>query len=427
MESVQATKQRFGIIGNDPKLNRAIEKAIQVSPTDISVLVTGESGVGKESVPKIIHALSHRKHGKYIAVNCGAIPEGTIDSELFGHEKGAFTGASATRSGYFEVADGGTIFLDEVGELPLPTQVRLLRVLENGEFLKVGSSKIQKTDVRIVAATNVKMVEAIEKGNFREDLFYRLSTVDINLPPLRERSEDIHLLFRKFASDFAQKYKMPTVRLDQSAIDLLLKYRWSGNIRQLRNVAEQISVLEQQREINAATLSQYLPNMSSNLPAVISTKKAEGDFSNEREILYKVLFDMQRDVNDLKKLTMELMKTGNANKVQEENSSLIKKIYSQEQNNEAVLAAIVEEEPNDNPMANKVEVLDMPNSDAELRKGNYDFVEDVKEEESLSLQEKELELIKKSLEKYDGKRKDAADELGISERTLYRKIKQYDL
>ena len=427
MESVQATKQRFGIIGNDPKLNRAIEKAIQVSPTDISVLVTGESGVGKESVPKIIHALSHRKHGKYIAVNCGAIPEGTIDSELFGHEKGAFTGASATRSGYFEVADGGTIFLDEVGELPLPTQVRLLRVLENGEFLKVGSSKIQKTDVRIVAATNVKIVEAIEKGNFREDLFYRLSTVDINLPPLRERSEDIHLLFRKFASDFAQKYKMPTLRLDQSAIDLLLKYRWSGNIRQLRNVAEQISVLEQQREINAATLSQYLPNMSSNLPAVISTKKAEGDFSNEREILYKVLFDMQRDVNDLKKLTMELMKTGNANKVQEENSSLIKKIYSQEQNNEAVLAAIVEDEPNDNPMANKVEVLDMPNSDAELRKGNYDFVEDVKEEESLSLQEKELELIKKSLEKYDGKRKDAADELGISERTLYRKIKQYDL
>ena len=427
MESVQATKQRFGIIGNDPKLNRAIEKAIQVAPTDISVLVTGESGVGKESVPKIIHALSHRKHGKYIAVNCGAIPEGTIDSELFGHEKGAFTGATATRSGYFEVADGGTIFLDEVGELPLPTQVRLLRVLENGEFLKVGSSKIQKTDVRIVAATNVKIVDAIEKGNFREDLFYRLSTVDINLPPLRERSEDIHLLFRKFASDFAQKYKMPTVRLDQSAIDLLLKYRWGGNIRQLRNVAEQISVLEQRREINAATLSQYLPNMSSNLPAVINSKKAAGDFSNEREILYKVLFDMQRDVNDLKKLTMELMKTGNANKVQEENSTLIKKIYNQEQNNEAVLAAIVEEEPNELPTSNKVEVLDMPSNDAELKTGNYDFVEDVKEEESLSLQEKELELIKKSLEKYDGKRKDAADELGISERTLYRKIKQYDL
>jgi len=427
MESVQATKQRFGIIGNDPKLNRAIEKAIQVAPTDISVLVTGESGVGKESVPKIIHALSHRKHGKYIAVNCGAIPEGTIDSELFGHEKGAFTGATATRSGYFEVADGGTIFLDEVGELPLPTQVRLLRVLENGEFLKVGSSKIQKTDVRIVAATNVKIVEAIEKGNFREDLFYRLSTVDINLPPLRERSEDIHLLFRKFASDFAQKYKMPTVRLDQSAIDLLLKHRWSGNIRQLRNVAEQISVLEQRREINAATLSQYLPNMSSNLPAVINSKKAAGDFSNEREILYKVLFDMQKDVNDLKKLTMELMKTGNANKVKEENPTLIEKIYNQEQNNEATLAAIVEQEPNHHPISNEVEVLDMPSNDAELKKGNYDFVEDVKEEESLSLQEKELELIKKSLEKYDGKRKDAADELGISERTLYRKIKQYDL
>ena len=424
---IRAVKQRFQIIGNSAMLNRALDIAVQVAPTNMSVLINGESGTGKENIPKIIHAYSARKHAPYIAVNCGAIPEGTIDSELFGHEKGAFTGATATRSGYFEVADGGTIFLDEVGELPLPTQVRLLRVLENGEFLKVGSSKIQKTDVRIVAATNVKIVEAIEKGNFREDLFYRLSTVDINLPPLRERSEDIHLLFRKFASDFAQKYKMPTVRLDQSAIDLLLKYRWSGNIRQLRNVAEQISVLEQQREINAVTLSQYLPNMSSNLPAVISTKKAEGDFSNEREILYKVLFDMQRDVNDLKKLTMELMKTGNANKVQEENSSLIKKIYSQEQNNEAVLAAIVEEDPNDTPIANKVEVLDMPNSDAELRKGNYDFVEDVKEEESLSLQEKELELIKKSLEKYDGKRKDAADELGISERTLYRKIKQYDL
>jgi transcriptional regulator with PAS, ATPase and Fis domain len=428
MESVQATKQRFGIIGNDPKLNRAIEKAIQVSPTDISVLVTGESGVGKESVPKIIHALSHRKHGKYIAVNCGAIPEGTIDSELFGHEKGAFTGATGARSGYFEVADGGTIFLDEVGELPLPTQVRLLRVLENGEFLKVGSSKIQKTDVRIVAATNVKMVEAIEKGKFREDLFYRLSTVDINLPPLRERSEDIHLLFRKFASDFAQKYKMPTVRLDESAVPMLLKYRWSGNIRQLRNVAEQISVLEQQREINANTLRQYLPNMSSNLPAVISNKKAEGDFSNEREILYKVLFDMQRDVNDLKKLTMELMKTGNANKVQEENSGLIKKIYKEGQNHEAVLAAIVEEDHN-STSSNNIEVLDMPDIDTDVRKGNYDFVEEVEEteEESLSLQEKELELIKKSLEKYDGKRKDAADELGISERTLYRKIKQYDL
>ncbi|MFT7072961.1 sigma-54 interaction domain-containing protein [Patiriisocius sp. Uisw_017] len=425
MESVQATKQRFGIIGNDPKLNRAIEKAIQVAATDISVLVTGESGVGKENIPKIIHALSHRKHGKYIAVNCGAIPEGTIDSELFGHEKGSFTGATATRNGYFEVADSGTIFLDEVGELPLPTQVRLLRVLENGEFLKVGSSKIQKTDVRIVAATNVKMVEAIEKGKFREDLYYRLSTIDINLPPLRERAEDIHLLFRKFAADFAQKYKMPTVRLDDSAVQLLLNYRWSGNIRQLRNVAEQISVLEQQREIGANKLRQYLPNMSSNLPAVIKSKKQEGDFSNEREILYKVLFDMQRDVNDLKKLTLELMKNGNASKVQEENSSLIKKIYNDDQNHEEQLAAIVEDDFNEE--SHSIEVMDLRHKDAETKKGNYDFVEEVEEEESLSLHDKELELIKKSLEKYDGKRKDAADELGISERTLYRKIKQYNL
>ncbi|MDX1462417.1 MAG: sigma-54 dependent transcriptional regulator [Marinirhabdus sp.] len=424
MESVQAIKQRFGIIGNDPKLNRAVEKAIQVAPTDISVLVTGESGVGKESIPRIIHSLSHRKHGKYIAVNCGAIPEGTIDSELFGHEKGSFTGATQTRSGYFEVADGGTIFLDEVGELPLPTQVRLLRVLENGEFLKVGSSKIQKTDVRIVAATNVKMVEAIEKGKFREDLYYRLSTVDINLPPLRERSEDIHLLFRKFASDFAQKYKMPTLRLEDDAVQMLLNYRWSGNIRQLRNVAEQISVLEQKRTIDRNTLRHYLPDMGSNLPAVVGPKKSGSDFSSEREILYKVLFDMQRDVNDLKKLTLELMNSGNASKVKEENSGLINKIYSEEHNHQEELAAIVEEDDED---ATSVEVLDVYDSPAETRADKYDFAEEIQEEESLSLQEKELELIKKSLEKYNGKRKDAADELGISERTLYRKIKQYNL
>lgn len=423
MESIQATKQRFGIIGNDPKLNRAVEKAIQVAPTDISVLVTGESGVGKESIPKIIHSLSHRKHGKYIAVNCGAIPEGTIDSELFGHEKGSFTGATQTRSGYFEVADGGTIFLDEVGELPLPTQVRLLRVLENGEFLKVGSSKIQKTDVRIVAATNVKMVEAIEKGKFREDLYYRLSTVDINLPPLRERSEDIHLLFRKFASDFAQKYKMPTLRLEDDAVQMLLNYRWSGNIRQLRNVAEQISVLEQERTINRNTLRNYLPDMGSNLPAVIGTKKSTSDFSSEREILYKVLFDMQRDVNDLKKLTLELMNSGNASKVKEENSGLINKIYSEEHNHQEELAAIVDEDET----AADIEVLGISEGNTESRQDKYDFAEEIQEEESLSLQEKELELIKKSLEKYNGKRKDAADELGISERTLYRKIKQYNL
>ncbi len=425
MENIQATKQRFGIIGNDPKLNRAVEKAIQVAPTDISVLVTGESGVGKESIPKIIHSLSHRKHGKYIAVNCGAIPEGTIDSELFGHEKGAFTGATATRSGYFEVADGGTIFLDEVGELPLPTQVRLLRVLENGEFMKVGSSQIQKTNVRIVAATNVKMAEAIEKGKFREDLYYRLSTVEINLPPLRERKEDIHLLFRKFAADFAQKYKMPTIRLDDHATDLLLKYRWSGNIRQLRNVAEQISVLEQHREISYETLKHYLPDMGSNLPAIVNSKKAESDFSSEREILYKVLFDMKRDVNDLKKLTLELMKTGNAAKVKEENSSLINKIYSDENEAEEALASIIEDgTPNEEAA---VEVFSIPESATEHGKDKYEYAEEIQEEENLSLQQKELELIKKSLEKYNGKRKDAADELGISERTLYRKIKQYDL
>ncbi|HZW77745.1 MAG TPA: sigma-54 dependent transcriptional regulator [Flavobacteriaceae bacterium] len=423
MESVQVIKQRFGIIGNDPKLNRAIEKSIQVAPTDISVLVTGESGVGKESIPKIIHSLSHRKHGKYIAVNCGAIPEGTIDSELFGHEKGAFTGATATRSGYFEVADGGTIFLDEVGELPLPTQVRLLRVLENGEFLKVGSSKTQKTDVRIVAATNVNMAEAIEKGRFREDLFYRLSTVEINLPPLRERKEDIHLLFRKFASDFGLKYKMPPIRLTEDAVTLLLQYRWSGNIRQLRNVAEQISVLERNRDIDSAILKNYLPDYGSNLPAIVESQKSGSDFSSEREILYKILFDMKRDVNDLKKLTLELMKTGNTAKVQEEQSSLINKIYAEEDDISEELASIIESDSEDTP---EVEVLGIPSQMSE-RDDKYDYVEDVEEEENLSIQEKELELIKKSLEKHAGKRKEAAEELGISERTLYRKIKHYNL
>lgn len=422
MESVQAVKQRFGIVGNDPKLNRVIEKAIQVAPTDISVLVTGESGVGKESIPKIIHSLSHRKHGKYIAVNCGAIPEGTIDSELFGHEKGAFTGATASRMGYFEVADGGTIFLDEIGELPLPTQVRLLRVLENGEFLKVGSSKTQKTDIRIVAATNSNLSDVIKRGKFREDLYYRLSTIEISLPPLRERSEDIHLLFRKFASDFAQKYKMPTIRLNEQAIDLLLKYSWGGNIRQLRNIAEQISVLEQERNISRETLRSYLQDVGSNLPVVIETKRKESEFSNEREILYKVLFDMQRDLNDVKKLTLELLKNGNTTKVQEEHSTLIDKMHSDTQRSEESLATIMEDE--EMSQENDVEVLNIPEKASEDK---YHFVEDIIEEENLSLQEKELELIKKSLEKYKGKRKDAAEELGISERTLYRKIKQYDL
>jgi transcriptional regulator with PAS, ATPase and Fis domain len=420
MESVQAIKQRFEIIGNDVKLNRAIEKAIQVAPTDISVLVTGESGVGKEAIPKIIHALSHRKHGKFIAVNCGAIPEGTIDSELFGHEKGSFTGATGARSGYFEEADGGTIFLDEVGELPLTTQVRLLRVLENGEFIKVGSSKVQKTNVRIVAATNANMFDAIKKERFREDLYYRLSTVEIQLPPLRERQEDIHLLFRKFASDFAQKYKMPTIRLEDDAVQLLSKYRWSGNIRQLRNIAEQISVLEQQREISTETLRSYLPDAEHSLPAVISSTKSESDFSTEREILYKILFDMKSDLNDLKKLTLELMQSGNNKKVQQENQTLIKKIYGNDEESIDFDAEETTDSISVFPVPKNPQVVSLPKED------NYHFAEEI-EEETLSLQEKELELIKKALERNKGKRKIAATELGISERTLYRKIKQHNL
>ena len=418
METVQNIKQRFEIIGNDPKLNRAIEKAIQVAPTDISVLVVGESGVGKESIPRIIHSLSHRKHGKYIAVNCGAIPEGTIDSELFGHEKGAFTGATNTREGYFEVADGGTIFLDEVGELPLTTQVRLLRVLENGEFIKVGSSQVQKTNVRIVAATNVNLFDSIEKGKFREDLYYRLSTVDIPLPPLRDRKDDIHLLFRKFAADFAHKYKMPPIKLSDDAVVVLQKYRWSGNIRQLRNVAEQISVLETNREINSLTLNSYLPQEGSNLPSVIKDKKSESDFSTERDILYKVLFDMKSDLHDLKKLTLELMKNGSA-KVQEINTNLIQKIYGSKETESEIS---FEEEPRNAVFNNQTN-----EDDFEENEDNYLFAETVEEEEVLKLEQKEIEMIKKSLEKNKGKRKAAADELGISERTLYRKIKQFDL
>ena len=407
MENLQALKQRFGIIGNDTHLNRALEKSIRVAPTDISVLVTGESGVGKENIPKIIHSLSHRKHAKYIAVNCGAIPEGTIDSELFGHEKGSFTGAIQDRKGYFEVADGGTIFLDEVGELPLTTQVRLLRVLENGEFIKVGSSKPQKTNVRIVAATNVNMYEAIEKERFREDLYYRLSTVEIHLPPLRERNEDIHLLFRKFASDFAQKYRMPSIRLDENAVSILLNYRFPGNIRQLKNLAEQISVIEESRIITALKLQNYLPNNTGNFPAVIGGKK-DNDFSTERDIMYKILFDMRNDINDLKKLTLDLMKTGDIEKVEERNHQLIEKIYADQERKES-----------------NIEVLNIPQNASKEK--NYDFIETIEEDESLSLQDKEIEMIKKSLEKNNNKRKLAAEELGISERTLYRKIKQYDL
>ena len=414
MESIQAIKQRFGIIGNDPILNRALEKALKVAPTDISVLVTGESGVGKESIPKITHQFSHRKHAKYIAVNCGAIPEGTIDSELFGHEKGAFTGATSERKGYFEVADGGTIFLDEVGELPLTTQVRLLRVLENGEFIKVGSSKVQKTNIRIVAATNLDMYEAIKENKFREDLYYRLSTVEIKLPALRDRKEDIHLLFRKFSSDFALKYKMPSIRIDQDALEVLINYPWNGNIRQLKNVAEQISVLERERNIDKITLINYLPNsQKSNLPALIKKKQSTSDFSNEREILYKVLFDMKNDLNDLKKLTMELMKNDNMSEFQKNNENLIQKIYEENKESETHQTINVK-----NNNSKEIEVV---------KDNNYQYVQELNSSETLSLHDKELELIKKSLERHDGKRKLAAEELGISERTLYRKIKQFDL
>ena len=409
--STQNIKQRFGIIGNDPVLNRSIEKAMRVSPTDISVLVTGESGVGKESFPKIIHQLSHRKHNKYIAVNCGAIPEGTIDSELFGHEKGAFTGANSARKGYFEVADGGTIFLDEVGELPLTTQVRLLRVLENGEFIKVGASEVQKTNVRIVAATNLDMEKAIQKGKFREDLFYRLSTVEIKIPPLRNRKEDIHLLFRKFASDFAKKYNMPTIRLDENAQNLLNAYRWNGNIRQLRNVAEQLSVLEEKREVSSQLLKYYLPDFNSSLPVLINKSNSSNDFSNEREILYKILFDMKKDLNDLKKITDHLKSEDRKPNFKENEINAFENLQSSIDSEKST------------------EIIDFSEKDPTFNSNidKYHFAEEIKEEETLSIHDKELELIKKALERNNGKRKAAAIELGISERTLYRKIKQHDI
>ena len=391
MMNLNEIKQRFGILGNSVKLQRAIEIALQVAPTDISVLITGESGSGKEAMPKIIHHSSTRKHSKYIAVNCGAIPEGTIDSELFGHEKGAFTGANESRKGYFEVANGGTIFLDEVGELPLNTQVRLLRVLESGEFMKVGSSETQRIDVRVVAATNVDLQKAIQKGKFREDLYYRLNTVHIPIPPLRERAEDIHLLFRKFASDFADKYSIPTIRLDESAIELITTYPWPGNIRQLKNITEQISAIEQNRSLSAQKINQYLPEIVSNVPMLLNDDQKDGDFS-EREILYKVLFDMKNDLNELKKVTAELM-NGNFDKAENE-SPINRKIFEEIDNKATVM-------------------LNPPKQQA------FDT--------TLTLQEHEKILILKSLERHSGRRKDAADELGISERTLYRKIKEYKL
>lgn len=421
MNELQNIKNRFGIIGNYPALNRALEKAIQVAPTDISVLVIGESGVGKEFIPKIIHAESKRKHQPYIVVNCGAIPEGTIDSELFGHEKGAFTGATATRKGYFEVADGGTIFLDEVGELPLQTQVRLLRVLESGEFMKVGSSQIQKTNVRIVAATNVNMMNAIQDGRFREDLYYRLNTVQIDMPPLRDRKGDIHLLFRKFAIDFAEKYRMPELKLTDDGVQYLENYPFPGNVRQLRNLVEQMTVVEQNREINSVKLSEYIP-MQSHLPAVIqkNTGGVSSDFGSEREIMYKVLFDMRNDINDLKSLTSELIKNRENGDLSNHEKNLINRIYTPE------------------PVANAQSLLYFENQPNPIR-GNsvitndedYNNIEDIEVEEaapeSLSLQNNEKDLIIKALEKHKGRRNRAADELGISQRTLYRKIKQYNL
>ncbi len=410
---IQQIKQRFGIIGTYSGLDRAIDIARQVAATDLSVLISGESGTGKESFPQIIHALGTRKHGPYIAVNCGAIPDGTIDSELFGHEKGAFTGAADTRKGYFEVVDGGTVFLDEVAELPLSTQVRLLRVLETGEYIRVGSSKVQKTDVRIVAATNIDISQAVRKGKFREDLFYRLNTVPIQMPSLKERGNDILLLFRKFASDFSERYRMPPIRLDEEAKHVLLNYEWPGNIRQLKNVTEQLSIIEQEREISAIALMHYLPDyQKSRLPALISkTGISEDAFNSEREILYKVLFDMKNDMTDLKKLVAQIMDKGTmSSDIERDHEGILKRLYSTEE---------------DIP---ETEHLIKPKT-ASRQTRDEDRIMDTEEivEESLSLEEKEKELIRKALDKHNGKRKYAAQDLGISERTLYRKIKEYNI
>ncbi len=419
MDSLQTIKLRFGIIGNNIMLNRALEKAMQVAPTDISVLVMGESGVGKEFIPKIIHNLSPRKHKQYIAVNCGAIPEGTIDSELFGHEKGAFTGADKVRKGYFEVADGGTIFLDEVGELPLQTQVRLLRVLESGEFMKVGSSNIQKTNVRIVAATNVNLLDAIKKGKFREDLYYRLNTVQIDIPALRERKDDIPLLFRKFAVDFSEKYRMPAIHLSDEAISYLQNYYWPGNIRQLRNFTEQITVVETKRDLSFAQVKEYLKDIqTTSLINIPHHNENHSDFSSEREILYKFLFDMKKDLNDLKALTLDIIKDKGDIGLTTSEKDLFQRVYKDYEVPESPVV-YYDDKPN-LPTVTRV-------NDYHEDVDDYDYEEVSSQAESLSLQKKEEELIKKALEKYNGKRKLAARELGISERTLYRKIKQYDI
>jgi transcriptional regulator with PAS, ATPase and Fis domain len=407
--TVQEVKQRFGIIGTQSALDRAVFKAVQVAATDISVLVTGESGVGKENIPKIIHHLSHRKHAPLVAVNCGAIPEGTIDSELFGHEKGAFTGAAGARKGYFEEADGGTIFLDEVGELPLGTQVRLLRVLETGEFIKVGSSKAQKVNVRVVGATNVDMLEKIDKGQFREDLYYRLNTVEISLPPLRERKGDIHLLFRKFAQDFSQKYRVPAVRLSDEAVRVLESYRWPGNIRQLRNLVEQLCVVESDREINAEVLRQYIPEIDRrSVPARRDDALSQSEFHTEREILYKVLFDMRNDLNNLKQVVSGLAGTS----FQAPSAS----------NQDSSLPVLRTNESSAAPEVSRY--MDLPQDDEEE---TLDVDSAVEPNERLSLLDLELETIRRVLERHHGRRKIAATELGISERTLYRKIKQFGL
>lgn len=413
--NVQQIKQRFGIIGNHPLLNRALEVAAQVAPTDISVLVTGESGTGKEIIPQVIHQLSSRKHGEYIAVNCGAIPEGTIDSELFGHEKGSFTGASGSREGYFQVADGGTIFLDEVAELPMQTQVRLLRVLETGEFIRVGSSKVIKTNVRVVAATNENMYKAIQSGKFREDLLYRLSTVPIALPPLRQRKEDIHLLFRKFSHDFADKYRMPAIRLTDDAVKLVESYAWPGNIRQLKNLVEQISVIESNREIDGLILQSYLPKPEDQTPSLVGGSKMEAETFSERELMYKFLFDMKSDLNDLKKLVGELLKQGSDFQLNPEQSAMINRMYSD------VIPV------NDRPQLLQAPAVSPSEFIQEEEIDLNDFEDHEEVEESLSLEDREKELIQKALEKHRGKRKYAAEELGISERTLYRKIKEYKL
>lgn len=406
---IQQVKLRFGIIGNTETLSRAIDVAIQVAPTDLSVLITGESGVGKESFPQIIHQHSRRKHGQYIAVNCGAIPEGTIDSELFGHEKGAFTGAIGERKGYFGEGDGGTIFLDEVGELPLPTQARLLRVLESGEFIKVGSSKVQKTDVRIVAATNVNLMQAIGEGRFREDLYYRLNTVPIQIPPLRERGEDVVLLFRKFAADFAEKYRMPSIQLTEDAKRVLLAFSWPGNVRQLKNITEQISIIETNREINALLLQTYLPEQNiQRLPALLSGAKDRKGFESEREILYSVLFDMRQEVAELKKMVHNLMadKGGMT-------AATPAPYYGS-------VTSVVATPPSTVPTI--LHSVKAPNPDDDDIQDTEEYVE-----ESLSLDDLEKEMIRKALEKHHSKRKSAAKDLNISERTLYRKIKEYGL